>query len=282
MSRFPSRRPRITSRCASIRPERRSPPSAFGRASPCSRASLRQRLTLAALTPKRAPAALWLRPAETDDRNTIAKIKGKGFRHLSRPPQPGQHLEAQITRTVNPRENPNRFNQIRSRSNSSYLTVSLSLWFKKSSCPCLTRASTFGGRHYTWMAGPLCRLARQSRSSGPGNDELGGRGGDRCITILIWNTFRQCVSQTARASLPLSAVATRAGSGFMESAFRSGYRGCRRRCRERPLSTPRRGRSGGGAPGAMSNQGSLSLPGPPDQLRRPETSYVRVIQISDS
>ena len=49
--------------------------------------------------------------------NTIAKIKGKGFRHLSRPPQPGQHLEAQITRTVNPRENPNRFNQIRSRSN---------------------------------------------------------------------------------------------------------------------------------------------------------------------
>jgi len=51
--------------CASMRPERRSPPSALGRASPCLRARARQRLTLAALTPNRSPTCRWLAPAAT-------------------------------------------------------------------------------------------------------------------------------------------------------------------------------------------------------------------------
>ena len=45
-----------TDATASMRPDRRSPPRAPGRASPCSRCKERQRLTLAALTPDRAAA----------------------------------------------------------------------------------------------------------------------------------------------------------------------------------------------------------------------------------
>src|SRR4051794_16673730 len=41
-----------------MRPERRSPPSALGRASPCLRSKLRQRIALDALTPKRCAACL--------------------------------------------------------------------------------------------------------------------------------------------------------------------------------------------------------------------------------
>src|SRR6516225_9320559 len=47
-----------------MRPDRRSPPSAFGRASPCSRSRVRQRLTLAALTPNRSAASRWVAPHE--------------------------------------------------------------------------------------------------------------------------------------------------------------------------------------------------------------------------
>ncbi len=46
----------IAAACASIRPERRSPPSALGRAPPCSPSPRRQRLTLAAFAPRRSPA----------------------------------------------------------------------------------------------------------------------------------------------------------------------------------------------------------------------------------
>ena len=51
--------------CASIRSERRSPPSRPGRGSPCSRARLRHRLTLAALTPKRSAASRCVAPDAT-------------------------------------------------------------------------------------------------------------------------------------------------------------------------------------------------------------------------
>jgi len=54
--------------CASIWPERRSPPSRPGRGSPCSRSRLRQRLTLAALTPKRSAASRCVAPAATAPR----------------------------------------------------------------------------------------------------------------------------------------------------------------------------------------------------------------------
>src|SRR5215207_4804826 len=58
MSGVSSTRPRINAARASIRPERRSPPSAFGRASPCRRSNPRQRIALDALTPKRCAACL--------------------------------------------------------------------------------------------------------------------------------------------------------------------------------------------------------------------------------
>src|SRR5215207_7795675 len=58
MSGVASTRPRIKPARASIRPERRSPPSAFGRASPCRRSNPRQRIALDALTPKRCAACL--------------------------------------------------------------------------------------------------------------------------------------------------------------------------------------------------------------------------------
>jgi len=58
---------------ASTRPERRLPPNAFGCASPCDRSRARQRLTLAALTPKRSPAARWLSPPETAARTRIRR-----------------------------------------------------------------------------------------------------------------------------------------------------------------------------------------------------------------
>ena len=57
MSGVASRTARIVSLCASIRPDLRSPLVGRARASPCSRSSARQRLTLAALTPNRSPTA---------------------------------------------------------------------------------------------------------------------------------------------------------------------------------------------------------------------------------
>ena len=65
MSGVSSTRARIVAPCASTRPERRSPPWERGPASPRSRSSDRQRLTLAALTPNRSPACRWLKPFAT-------------------------------------------------------------------------------------------------------------------------------------------------------------------------------------------------------------------------
>jgi hypothetical protein len=65
MSGLVSTRDRMTAACASMRCERRSPPSGPGRGSPCSRANRRHRLTLAALTPKRSPASRCDAPAST-------------------------------------------------------------------------------------------------------------------------------------------------------------------------------------------------------------------------
>jgi hypothetical protein len=52
MSGFSATRARIAPPCASMRADRRSPPSAFGRACPSSRSRARHRIALAALTPK--------------------------------------------------------------------------------------------------------------------------------------------------------------------------------------------------------------------------------------
>jgi hypothetical protein len=62
-----------------MRCERRSPPSAFGLASPCSRFRVRQRLTLAALTPNRSPASRWLAPACTAARTRILRSSDSAF-----------------------------------------------------------------------------------------------------------------------------------------------------------------------------------------------------------
>lgn len=89
---------RISSRRASIRPERRSPPSAFGRASPC-------------LLPFQGSPTAQARCAHTETRargpvaharanrrqHSNAKIKGKGSRHPGRPPPSGRHLEVQVS-----------------------------------------------------------------------------------------------------------------------------------------------------------------------------------------
>src|SRR4051794_29294290 len=56
MSGVSSMSARISAACASMRPERRSPPSALGRASPCVRSKARQRIALDALTPNRSAA----------------------------------------------------------------------------------------------------------------------------------------------------------------------------------------------------------------------------------
>src|ERR1700761_8907609 len=74
-----SRSSRIRAACASIRPERRSPPRGPGRAFPCSRCKLRHRLTLAGLTPNRAAASRWLAPAATAARTRTRRSTDKAF-----------------------------------------------------------------------------------------------------------------------------------------------------------------------------------------------------------
>ena len=72
--------------------ERRSPPSGPGRASPCSRSSLRQRLTLAALTPNRSAASRCV--AQRDrSQHPNPKIDRQRFRHACRPPS-GRQCES--------------------------------------------------------------------------------------------------------------------------------------------------------------------------------------------
>ena len=65
MSGFWSRSPRIRAPCASMRRDRRSPPSGPGATDPATRARVHQRTALAALTPKRAAAARRDDPAAT-------------------------------------------------------------------------------------------------------------------------------------------------------------------------------------------------------------------------
>lgn len=73
MSGVSSRSARISPAAASICPERRSPPRGPGRSVPFSRASARQRLTLAALTPNRSAASRWLAPASTAARTRMRR-----------------------------------------------------------------------------------------------------------------------------------------------------------------------------------------------------------------
>jgi hypothetical protein len=70
---------RIVSLCISIRPDLRSPPSAFGRASPCCRSRFRHRLTLAALTPNRSPASRCDAPALTAARTRVRRSSERGL-----------------------------------------------------------------------------------------------------------------------------------------------------------------------------------------------------------
>jgi hypothetical protein len=65
MSDFRSTTRRMSAACASMRAERRSPPSGPGATEPASRTSAAQRIALDALTPKRAAAARHDAPAAT-------------------------------------------------------------------------------------------------------------------------------------------------------------------------------------------------------------------------
>ena len=88
---------RIKPSRASIRPSadhRRAP----RRASPCSRSRLRQRIALAALTPKRCGRLT--SAARQSPKHTGPEIEGKRLRHVCRPP-PGRQFESSMPRFGN-------------------------------------------------------------------------------------------------------------------------------------------------------------------------------------
>jgi hypothetical protein len=92
---------RIAGPWASVCLERRSPPTAFGLASPCARSSARHRLTLAALTPKRAAAPRPEAPCATALKTRLRRSKERDWA-ISAGPQPGQKLESLQCRFGNP------------------------------------------------------------------------------------------------------------------------------------------------------------------------------------
>src|SRR5262245_2962518 len=111
MSGVASNRARIRSLWASMRPDLRSPPTDRARASPASRSSARQRLTLDALTPNRSPAWRWLNPRATAARTRTRRSNDKAV-GMPAGLDPGQQLESRQTQFWN----PSRFNQIGYRS----------------------------------------------------------------------------------------------------------------------------------------------------------------------
>jgi hypothetical protein len=84
---------RIVGACASIRPDRRSPPSGPGRGSPCSRARRRHRLTLAALTPNLSPASRCEAPASTAANTRTRRFRDSAF-DMSAGLRSGKQLES--------------------------------------------------------------------------------------------------------------------------------------------------------------------------------------------
>lgn len=101
----------IRSASASIRDDRRSPPRGFATGAPCSFASARHRLTLAALTPKRSPTARWLIPSETAARTRVRRSRERVL-GMTTGPLPGHHCESEKGRCGNPL----RFNRVGYRS----------------------------------------------------------------------------------------------------------------------------------------------------------------------
>lgn len=107
-----------------MRSERRSPPSALGRGTPSTHARERQRLTLAALTPKRAATARWLKPSATASRTRTRRSRENAF-DMSVGLLPGRQCESQ-TRSIG---NPARFSQIGLRTSQSELVARATVSF---------------------------------------------------------------------------------------------------------------------------------------------------------
>lgn len=78
-SRCSASQSRICSPCASVLRELRSPPSGPGRTSPCRSCRFRQRLTLAALTPKHSAASRCVAPAETAETTRTPRSTERDF-----------------------------------------------------------------------------------------------------------------------------------------------------------------------------------------------------------
>ena len=109
-----ARRPRISGAWASTRRDRRSPPSGPGRMSPC-RSSARHRLTLAALTPKRAAASRCVAPSETAATTRVRRSTESAFDMPAGLPS-GRQLESEPKSKGNP-----QFSQLGFRCNRLYL-----------------------------------------------------------------------------------------------------------------------------------------------------------------
>src|SRR5579863_8466368 len=88
MSGAASTKLRIAAAWASIRADRRSPPCGFGRASPCSRTRLRQRIALDALTPKCAAAWRHDMPPAIAARTRLRRSIDSACAMPCRPPAP--------------------------------------------------------------------------------------------------------------------------------------------------------------------------------------------------
>ncbi len=86
-----STRPRTSGACASMRAERRSPPSGPGATGPASRASAAQRIALDALTLNRVAAWQHDSPSAIAARTRDPR-SGQRLRHAGRPPSPAQTL----------------------------------------------------------------------------------------------------------------------------------------------------------------------------------------------
>ena len=95
-------RPRIRSACASILPERRSPPCGFGFGVPCCATSCCQRIALDALTPNRAAACLRDRPPATAATTLSRRSTDNARRHPCQPPPPAGIRESENRSRGNP------------------------------------------------------------------------------------------------------------------------------------------------------------------------------------
>jgi hypothetical protein len=92
MSDFLSKAPRIAAACASILPERRSPPCRLGIASPATLDSACQRIALEALTPNRAAACRHDEPSSTAAITRLRRSTDNALAMHARPPSPACSL----------------------------------------------------------------------------------------------------------------------------------------------------------------------------------------------